>query len=259
MPFLQERESYQLHTSSNNAFCSYCTGIHCKIQWKNDQNAFSLKEYTEHELENRKDSKSIEVYTGRVQGMNFISKALGGNSFKGKLYFGKVDEVLAATIEEATGLDVEDCNLALHADEVRKIAESHGGEASENLRGQSAITVEDLLDIPEVVKNATRIKAEEYNGHDAIVFVREQGNRTTTVTYMINKKHDLQVQTMYKSNKKRGLATAYSVQAEYFTSETDPWYSPSEVNAAQRDGDVKGHFSFAPFKTRSWFMFWEKA
>ncbi len=191
--------------------------------------------------------------------MNFINKVLTDNSFKGKLYFGKVDEVLAAAIEEATGLDVEDDNLTLHADEVRKIAESHGSEASGNLRGQSAITVEDLLDIPEFVKNATRLNAEEYEGHDAIVFVREQGNRTTTVTYMIHKKHDLQVQTMYKSNKKRGLATAYSVQAEYCTSETDPGYSPSEVNAAQRDGDVKGHFSFAPFKTRSWFMFWEKA
>lgn len=90
-----------------------------KYNGKNDQNAFSLKEYTEHELENRKDSKSIEVYTDRVQGMNFISKALGGNSFKGKLYFGKVDEVLAADIEETTVLDVEDDNLALYADEVR--------------------------------------------------------------------------------------------------------------------------------------------
>ncbi len=110
-----------------------------KYNEKNDQNAFSLKEYTEHELENRKDSKSIEVYTGRVQGMNFINKVLTDNSFKGKLYFRKVDEVLAAAIEEATGLDVEDDNLVLHADEVRKIAESHGSEASENLRRQSAI------------------------------------------------------------------------------------------------------------------------
>ncbi len=79
--------------------------------------------------------------------------------------------------------------------------------------------------------------------HDAIVFVQEQGNRTTTVTYMVNKKHDLRVQTIYKSNKKRGLSTAFSVQAENFTSETDPRYSPSDVNVAQGDKNVKNQFS----------------
>lgn len=204
---------------------------------------FSLKEYSDSELENWKDSKSIEVYTDRVQGMNFINKALTDRNFRGKLYFGKIDTGLAAAIEEATGLDVEDYNLALHADEVRKITESHGNEASENLRGQSAITVNDLLDIPEVVKHATKITAGEYDGHETIVFVREQGNRTTTVTYMVNKKHDLRVQTMYKSNKKRGLSTAYSVQAEHFTSETDPRYSPSDVNVAQENRNVKNQFS----------------
>ncbi|MDO4838967.1 MAG: hypothetical protein Q4B32_11340 [Clostridia bacterium] len=204
---------------------------------------YSLKEYTDSELENWKDSKNIEVYTDRVQGMNFINKALTDRNFRGKLYFGKIDTGLAAAIEEATGLDAEDYNLALHADEVRKITESHGNEASENLRGQAAITMNDLLDIPEVVKNATKITAGEYEGHDAIVFVREQGNRTTTVTYMVNKKHDLRVQTMYKSNKKRGLSTAYSVQAEHFTSETDPRYSPSDVNVAQENRNVKNQFS----------------
>ena len=204
---------------------------------------YSLKEYSDHELENWKDSKDIEVYTDRVQGMNFINRALTDNSFRKKLYFGKVDERLAAAIKEATGLGVEDYNLALHADEVRKIAESHGNEESENQRGQSAITVEDLLNIPETVKNATKIRAEEYNGNDAIVFVREQGNRTTTVTYVVNKKHDLRVQTMYKSNKKRGLSTAFSVQAENLTSETDPRYSPSDANVAQGDKNVKNMFS----------------
>ena len=54
---------------------------------------YSLKEYTEHQKENWKDSKQIIVYENENQLRNFIQKSLDGEylSVKKKMYFGSTN------------------------------------------------------------------------------------------------------------------------------------------------------------------------
>lgn len=84
---------------------------------------YSLIEYTEHQKENRKDSKQIIVYENENQLRNFIRKSLDGEylSAKKKLYFGAISADLAERIFNETGVDAENYNITISSNEIRKI------------------------------------------------------------------------------------------------------------------------------------------
>jgi len=86
-----------------------------------DSVKYALKEYSEKQIENWKDSKSIVVYENTEQLRAFCETALNDNTFKKKLYFGAVTEDMAVKIKQLTGLDTENLNCCIRADEVRKI------------------------------------------------------------------------------------------------------------------------------------------
>lgn len=176
---------------------------------------YSLREYSEHQKENWKDSKLINIYENDEQLRAFVERALSDRSYKGKMYFGQVSEELARAIYDATGVGTEGLNLALYSDEVVKIIKDHGNEKTEMLRGQVAINEEDFRAIKEIVERPDKIKLSDklYEGHKAIEFVKERKGRTTVVTYVVSSKHDLRVQTMYKGKEKKSLASVKDANA----------------------------------------------
>lgn len=181
-----------------------------------DSVTYSLKEYSEHQIENWKESKTIVVYENDEQAKIFCEKALKDNSFKKKLYFSAITEDTARKIKQKTGVDVSDLNCCIRADEIRKILKnSHGNEKKENLRGQRAITIDDILLIPNVIQNADTVRRSEtdYEGKPVIEFVKEIDGKTTVISYVSRKHKDLTVQTIYagvKGKKNRSLATTPS-------------------------------------------------
>lgn len=191
------------------------------VQQKNNNHEssnvkYSLKKYSEKQIENWKNSKSIIVYESAEQLKAFCMNALNDNSFKKKLYFGAVTKDTAVKIKRFTDLDTENLNCCIRADEVRKILKnSHGNEKSEKLRGQRAITIEDIVSIPNIIQNADEIRRSksDYEGKPVIEFVKEIDGKTTVISYVSKKHNDLTVQTMYaglKDKKNRSLATTPS-------------------------------------------------
>ncbi|MGN1020860.1 MAG: hypothetical protein ACI4O7_10905, partial [Aristaeellaceae bacterium] len=184
----------------------------------NEGYKYQLKPYTEHQKENWKNSKLIHIYESDQQLRAFIDRSLSDPSFRGKMYFGQVDERLAEVILNATGIKTEGMNLTLHSDEVRKIIKNHGQE-KEALRGQKAISPADFGKIMQIVQDADMIERSEndYFGNPVIVFSKMIDGKMTAVTYASGKHMDLRVQTMYSAQKNKSLATATDDQASVNT------------------------------------------
>lgn len=204
---------------------------------------YSLKEYTEHQKENWKGSKQIIVYENENQLRNFIQKSLDGEylSVKKKMYFGAISTDLAERIFNETGVDAENYNITISSNEIRKILlNSHGDEKKENLRGQRAITEDDILAIPKIIEEADFIELDrkKYDGKPIIRFIKTINGKTTVVSYVSQKKHDLGVQTMYSSIKKDSLVTVANAKALTETSETTSNTAIFNITISQSDSDV---------------------
>lgn len=175
------------------------------IRYSDRETDWTLKEYSEKQLNNWKDSKRIVLYNNDAQLLEFLDNAVNSKTFDKKMYFGIVSDKLADELNKRFGVDIHNFNLSLSGNEVRKILKKHGDAKAEALSGQRAITYEDFLKIPFVVSRPTSIEGGgEYNGKPCFVFKRDG----LSVVGVVSDKHlDLFVQTMYASKKNRSLAT----------------------------------------------------
>lgn len=203
---------------------------------------YSLDGYSEHERENWAKSSRIVVYENDAQLERFIHDALDGKNLGQKMYFGKIPVNLAEKIYSETGLDVGGYNSTLRASEVKKILQySHGDEATEIKRGQRAITIDDLKSIPQIIQSPDKIEldTQQYEGKPVIRFVKTLNGRTTVVTYVSKKHHDLTVQTMYAGAKKETPSPAANAPQSGptpHTSETNRG-TVSSINSIPQPGE----------------------
>ena len=219
---------------------------------------YSLDGYSEHERENWAKSSRIVVYENDAQLERFIHDALDGKNLGQKMYFGKIPVNLAEKIYSETGLDVSGYNSTLRASEVKKILQySHGDEATEIKRGQRAITIDDL--IPQIIQSPDKIEldTQQYEGKPVIRFVKTLNGRTTVVTYVSKKHHDLTVQTMYAGAKKETPSPAANAPQSGptpHTSETNRG-TVSSINSIPQPGenatDDSAKFSLPGVETSS--------
>lgn len=170
---------------------------------------YSLKGYSDKQRQNWANGR-ISVYENESQLRAFAKDSLDGKNGKAKMYFGSIPSDLAARIHADTGIDVEGYNCSISAYEIQKILKnSHGNSAGEASRGQRALTVDDILAIPDIIQSPDRITRSErdYNGKPVILFEKMINGRTTVVSYVSDKHMDLSVQTMYAGKDKRSLST----------------------------------------------------
>lgn len=202
----------------------------------NDDVKYSLKKYSQHQIDNWSNSKNIIVYENEQQLREFISDARSGKNLFQKIYFGIIPENLAIRIKQDTGIDVKSYNCTLRASEIRKIFNDHGNEQTENKRGQRAITEDDFVSIPQIIQSPDEIRLSNvlFEGKPVIQFIKTLNGKTTVVAYVSKKHLDLTVQTMYSGKNKRNLATAAGEQAPANTPEanvgTVPTNSISQTN-----------------------------
>ena len=204
---------------------------------------YSFSAYTDKQKENWKNAKRIVLYENEAQFRDFISKARHDTDFDKKLYFGAIPSDLAELIKADTGINVENFNCSLSAYEIRKIFKDHGNEAKKSLRGQRAITEDDIVDIPTVIQSPGKIElsAKKYEGKPAIEFSK-QTNGTLTVVAVVSDKHlDLFVQTAYVGIKKGNLSTPTGEQAPINTPEANNG-TVSEDSIPQDSDSVKRNF-----------------
>lgn len=168
---------------------------------------YSLRNYSEQQLRNWENSKRIVVYSSEAQLREFIKDARAGRIGGRKMYFGMVPQNLAQKIMSETGINVDGYNCSLSAYEIQKIFKDHGNAATERLRGQRAVTEDDVAAIPEILQDADTIvlSDKKYNGKHAIQFTKNGNGRVNLVAVVSDKHLDLFVQTMYAGIKKETL------------------------------------------------------
>lgn len=206
---------------------------------------YQLREYSKHQKENWKNSKKIVLYENVIQFEAFINEARTNNQFVKKMYFGSIPNDLAKLIKQKTGINVENYNCSLGANEIRKIFKDHGDEDFESLRGQRAITIADIKNIPVVIQSPDDIVLSEtpYNGKPVIRFVKDINGKITISAVVSDKHLDLFVQTAYASAKKRSLATATDEQAPVNTPEATRSTAPNIGSLPQNSESSQGKFS----------------
>lgn len=220
---------------------------------------YSLRKYSDAQIENWKNSKRIVVYDNDIQLLDFIRDARAGKLGNKKIYFGMIPQNLATKVYSETGLQVENYNCSLSAYEIQKIFKDHGSERAESLRGQRAITETDIVDIPNVLQNADSIvlSKKKYEGKPAIEFIRNSDDRITLVAVVSDKHLDLFVQTMY-ANKKGNLATPTGEQAPINTPEAS---SGTVSKNSIRNLDAKVNMKVSNFteslQFKRWFGDWQ--
>lgn len=176
---------------------------------------YKLREYSQHQKDNWKNSKKIVLYENDEQFKAFIKAALEDKQSNKKIYFGAVPAQLAALIKSKTGLDVENYNCSLSSYEIRKIFKDHGNNESEILRGQRAITENDILNIPLVIQSPDDISRspKDYMGKPVINMSKNLNGKLNIAAVVSDKHLDLFVQTAFVGNKKGNLVTPIAEQA----------------------------------------------
>ncbi len=203
---------------------------------------YSLRSYSEQQLRNWENSKRIVVYSSDAQLREFIKDARAGKIGGRKMYFGMVPQNLAQKIMSETGINVDGYNCSLSAYEIQKIFKDHGNAATERLRGQRAVTEDDVAAIPEILQNADTIvpSDKKYNGKPAIQFTKNGNGRVTLVAVVSDKHLDLFVQTMYAGIKKGNLATPTGEQAPINTPEASrSTVSNNSIRSSSENSNTK--------------------
>lgn len=203
---------------------------------------YSLRSYSEQQLRNWENSKRIVVYSSDAQLREFIKDARAGKIGGRKMYFGMVPQNLAQKIMSETGINVDGYNCSLSAYEIQKIFKDHGNTATERLRGQRAVTEDDVAAIPEILQNADTIvpSDKKYNGKPAIQFTKNGNGRVNLVAVVSDKHLDLFVQTMYAGIKKGNLATPTGEQAPINTPEASrSTVSNNSIRSSSENSNTK--------------------
>lgn len=166
--------------------------------------------YTQKEMDNIKSDK-ISIAQSNEDISNFVnnSRKVPGNF---KMYLGKITQNASNAIKNKLGINVDNYNISLKTDDVRKIFKDHGSEKTEVPRGQIPITENDFLNIPNIINNPDIVSeaGKSPQGKPVIKFEKNINGNNVVVTYVSDKHNNLELQTMYKfkNNKKIDSATA---------------------------------------------------
>lgn len=175
---------------------------------------YSLDSYNKKQIDSFKNSNKIELYHSKEQLQKFVNDARQHKNLNKKMYFGVISNEMAEYIKNETGVDVKGYNVALRADNILKIFNSHGNETFELSRGQRAITDEDILKLPQLLNNIDYAEyAGKYNGmqnsNNDFINLKSSKDDTITIGAFKQKKYlDLRIHTMYAKNKGNNDDTA---------------------------------------------------
>lgn len=201
---------------------------------------YALKEYSEHQIENWKNSKRIVVYESQNQLQQFIDDARAHKNLNKKMYFGIISDEIANFIKQKTGVDVSNCNVSLRADSIIKIFNDHGTEVTELPRGQRPVIDQDILKLPQLLGSIDyAVNAGVYTGmskdsNSTFLNLRSNLDDSITIGAFKQGKHlDLRIHTMYA--KRGNYATTADANAPASTSKTRSGKVSSNSNVPQND------------------------
>lgn len=137
---------------------------------QNNEHVNEFNGYTQKEIDNIESNK-IAIARNENDILKFVdnSKKFPSNA---RLYLSKVSNRVSDFINNKLGININNYNISLKTDDVRKIFKDHGTEKTEIPRGQVPITNEDFKNIPNIINNPDCISksGESAQGKPAIKF-----------------------------------------------------------------------------------------
>ena len=121
------------------------------------------------------------------------------NSNNKKLYFGKIGSKLSNKINKQIKINLNNYNLSLKNMSVRHIL-NHHSNSSEVLRGQIPIKKTNFFCIPKIITKYDKVEIVGFTMQNKpiIKFIKKIKNEYHLICYVSDKRHTLEVKTLYK-------------------------------------------------------------
>ena len=164
-------------------------------------NENGLTALTERERINLSSGKRNKIVSTFRDAVSFVRNALSDRQNIDRAYLGKIPDFVSRKILEDTGLDVKGFGVMMNGNDVRHIMKNHGDAATEQSRGQIAITPDDIARIPEILSSPDLIdapKVPDGKGRTTVIFEKQIGDYYITIQGISDGKRLLQTDTLYK-------------------------------------------------------------
>ncbi|MCL2284490.1 MAG: hypothetical protein FWC26_14335 [Fibromonadales bacterium] len=158
-----------------------------------------LENYTQFEIDNFSNSTRIKIAKDKGQIRSFIKDAMNNINLGKKMLLGKIGSDLAQKIYIETNIDLLAYNLELRSVDIRHIFDKHGNEKTERLRGQRAVTIDDVLNFTDIILNFDSVKLDE---NDGLIFEKNTNEKVNAVTLYTTGNKSLSLKTMWINKKK---------------------------------------------------------
>ena len=168
----------------------------------------SLEKYMPNEIKDYSGSNRIKIAGNKEEVKDFIKNSTIGKNKGNKLLLGKIGNGLAQKIHKETNVDLSGFNLELRADDIKHLFKEHGSIKTETLRGQRAVTIDDVLNFADIIHNFDRVITTNDNG---LRFIKKTDEKITAITLYAAGNKSLSLKTMW-INKKRGSDQATNAQ-----------------------------------------------
>lgn len=132
----------------------------------------------------------------------------GAANEKRGVRFARVDDAAAATIKESTGADVSGYIHMIDNFGIRHALNEHGNPDVEARRGNIAITENDILKVPEIIKSYDRVEngGTDTSGRSLVRYIKTDTDGTIYYVEEIrSKRKELALKTMWKKPAARGM------------------------------------------------------
>lgn len=176
--------------------------------------------YTQKEIDNI-ESNNIKIASNEEDITSYAKDILNKKNTAKKLYVGKVKSKIADFISKNLGINLDGYNISINRSGIEH-SMSHHGKETELLRGQVPLTEDDFKKIPEIINNADNITRGYDTRHNkpTIIFEKNIDGNNIVATYVSDKHHNLELQTMYKfkNNKKTNSFTGVNESKDSLTS-----------------------------------------
>lgn len=176
-----------------------------------------IDKYTEREKENFKNSNII-VAESKQDIIDFIKNYVKKGESK-RLYLGKIGTDLANRIFKDTGIMLDGYNIAINS----SFENSHSDENYEKSRGQVAMTPWIISNLLEMISDYKKVEiaGKTPQGKPALKFYTEFNGRQEIIEYVQDKKHTINLQTIYGWENKKDSHPVTNAKASAITSETN--------------------------------------
>ncbi len=184
----------------------------------------TLSAYTEEEKRHIQAKSDSVIATTLNDVITFFKRAATDTSNKaGTMYIGKISTKTAAKIQRETGINTFNKSIALNAHDIRHMLKEHGDAETERLRGQEAISENNIEYVVRTIAEPDEVTAQtdEKSGVTTLIFKKEIEGRTTAITIFSEKRKTLTLKTAWIIKNGQHISPPFDAKAPNTTPKSE--------------------------------------